>query len=379
MIRFPGEWANCRAVLAHDWLTGMRGGERVLEWLCKGFPEAPILTLLVNRSALSPAINAHPVFPSWMQRIPGIFRYYRLGLPLMPAAAASLRAPDADLLISLSHCVAKGFRPPPGAKHLCYCFTPMRYAWTFHEEYFGSNPIKRAALRPLLRRLQKWDRASADRVDSFVAISEHVRDRIRRFYGRDAAVVYPPADTEYFTPGPAPDAGTYDLVVSALVPYKRLDLAVQAYTELGWPLRVVGSGTEAARLRKLAGPSVRFEGRVDDAAVRDLYRGCRMLLFPGEEDFGIVPVEAMACGRPVVAFARGGALESVREGVTGTFFRQQTVDDLIAVLRRAADHPWDAAAIRAHAETFGVQRFLDGMAREIAACLELRPGRRRDA
>lgn len=369
MIQFPENWTGRRVVLAHDWLTGMRGGERVLEWLCKGFPQAPILTLLHNRPSVSDEINAHPVYTSWMQRIPWISRFYRLGLPLMPAAAASLRAPDADLLISLSHCVAKGFRPPPGAKHLCYCFTPMRYAWTFHDEYFGSNPLKRAALRPVLRRLQAWDRDSAARVDAFVAISEHVRERIRRFYGRDAGVVYPPADTDFFTPGEAPEAGRYDLIVSALVPYKRIDLAIHAYNALGWPLWIVGSGTEVARLRGIAGPSIRFLGRVCDEVVRELYRGCRMLLFPGEEDFGIVPVEAMACGRPVVAFARGGALETVLENRTGLFFHRQTVDDLSAAVRAASGIQWNTAEIREHAETFGVQRFLDGMNREISACL----------
>lgn len=363
MSRIPSGWNRLRVTLAHDWLTGMRGGERVLEWLCRGFPEAHILTLLHQPAAVSGTINAHPVQASWLQRLPGIARYYRLTLPLMPAAAASLRAPDSDLLISLSHCVAKAVRPPPGARHLCYCFTPMRYAWTFHEEYFGRNPLRRALLRPLLAALRRWDRGTCPRVDRFVAISEHVRRRIARYYGRDADVVYPPVDTGFFHPGPAADAGRYDLVVSALVPYKRVDLAVRLYSRLGWPLRVAGSGIRAGALQRESGPSVQWLGRVDDAALRELYRGCRFLLFPGEEDFGLVPLEAMACGRPVIAFGRGGATETVAENRTGLLFRRQTTEDLEAAIRAASARSWNPSAIRAHAESFGIQRFLDGLDR----------------
>ncbi|MDZ4199716.1 MAG: glycosyltransferase [Kiritimatiellia bacterium] len=359
-----------RVVLAHDWLTGMRGGERVLEWLCRSYPEAPILTLIHNRAAISETINSHRVITSWLQRIPGIESFYRRTLPLMPSAASALKAPPSDLLISSSHCVAKGMRAYPGSKHLCYCFTPMRYAWTFQEEYFGSNPLKKKLLRPLLGALRQWDRRSAGQVDRFVAISEHVRDRIRRFYDRDADVVYPPVDTGYFTQGSVPDAGSYDLVVSALVPYKRIDLAIRAYTELGWPLRIVGSGTEVESLQMISGPSIQWMGRMEDAALREQYRGCRMLIFPGEEDFGIVPVEAMACGRPVVAFARGGAAETVVRDRTGLFFERQTVDDLVRAIREAAARSWNSADIRAHAESFGVSRFLTGLSESIQSVMD---------
>ncbi len=369
MISYPSAWSSLRIALCHDWLTGMRGGERVLEWLCRGFPQAPILTLIHQPQAVSDTINAHPVHTSWLQRVPGIARRYRLALPLMPAAAAGLRAPPSEALISLSHCVAKAMRPAPGARHLCYCFTPMRYAWTFHEEYFGRHPLKRAALAPMLAALRAWDRRSAARVDRFVAISEHVRTRIRTFYSREADVVYPPVDTEAFTPGPSPAGPAYDLLVSALVPYKRIDLAVQTYSERGWPLRVVGSGTQAAALRRRSGPSVQWLGRVGDEALLELYRGCRLLVFPGEEDFGIVPLEAMACGRPVVAYGRGGAAETVADGRTGVLFDRQTTADLAGAVEAAARRTWDPALLRAHAERFGPQQFLDGLNDSLHALL----------
>jgi len=372
-VAFPSGWRDLRVVLCHDWLNGMRGGERVLEWLCRGFPGAPVYTLLCKPDAISADIRAHPLRASWLQRVPGIQRWYRYFLPLFPGAIERLRAPDADLLISTSHCVAKGLVPPPGARHLCYCFTPMRYAWVFYEEYFGSNPLKKRILAPRLAKLREWDRRASDRVDRFVTLSRHVQDRIRRFYGRESAVVYPPVDTGFFTPA-AVEPGGFDLVVSALVPYKCLDLAVRAYTWLEYPLKIVGTGTEYDRLRRLAGPSVQFLGWRSDEEIRDLYRRCRFLVFPGEEDFGIVPVEAQACGRPVVAFARGGVLETVRENVTGVFFKEQTDQALLAAIEVAAARRWDPAAIRAHAEQFGVQAFVDGMAREIGLCMDRRAG-----
>lgn len=269
MIVYPERWRRWRTLLVHDWLTGMRGGERVLEWLCRGFPDAPIYTLIHDRAAVSDTINAHPIRVSALGRWPGIARRYRGWLPLFPAAIERFRAEPADLVLSTSHCVAKGFRPPPGARHVCYCFTPMRYAWTFHDEYLGRG-WKRRLAAPLLARLRAWDVASSARVDRFVTLSRHVRERIRRFYGRDADVVYPPVNTDFFTPGPAPDAGGYDLIVSALVPYKRLGLALRAYGALGFPLRIVGSGAEFERLRRDAPANVAFLGRRGDDEVRAL-------------------------------------------------------------------------------------------------------------
>lgn len=373
MERIPPSWESEDVVLGHDWLTGMRGGERVLEFLCQAFPRAPIVTLVYNPDAVSDVIRAHPVRTSILQRIPGIARRYRWFLPFFPAAVARLACPPGKLLITTSHCAIKALRPASGMRHLCYCFTPMRYAWTFEEEYFGRNPLKRAALGPLLAWLRAWDRQTAGNVDRFMTLSRHVRDRIWACYERDADVVYPPVDLDYFTPGPvaAPEAKgePYDLIVSALVPYKRIDLAVRAYTRMGRRLVVVGSGGGFNALRRMAGPSVTWLGWQPDATVRDLYRGCRMLVFPGEEDFGLVPVEANACGRPVVALRRGGAAESIVDGETGVLFRDQTEDALIDAIRACDARSWDAARIRARAETFSRQAFIDGLAQSMEACL----------
>lgn len=371
-LHVPGEWAGLRVILCHDWLTGMRGGERVLELLCRAFPHAHILSLFADPDAISETIGAHSITTSLLQQIPGITRNYRLFLPLFPWAIEHIPVPDADLIISTSHCVAKGLRPPVNARHLCYCFTPMRYAWTFYDEYFGHSRLKSLAAAMLLPPLRAWDRKSAQRVDTFVAISEHIRRRLRDFYGREAGVVYPPVDVARLTP----DTRTrqeFDLVVSALVPYKRLDLAVRAYTRSGYPLTIVGTGSERARLQQYAGAHIRFLGWQPDDAVVNLYRSCRLLVFPGEEDFGLVPLEAQACGCPVVAYARGGALETVKEGVSGVFFREQTETALLQAVNRAGAFPWNTAAIRAHAETFSPQRFIDGLAREIHACLHPSP------
>ncbi len=361
-----------RVVLAHDWLTGMRGGERVLELLCEAFPDAPLATLLWRRGSVSGSIESRAISSSWLQRVPGIAGHYRYWLPLLPAAARSLRVPDCELLLSCSHCVAKSFRKPPGARHVCYCFTPMRYAWTFPGEYFGRARWKQRLLEPLLGALRRWDARTAAGVDRFVAISEHVADRIRRHYGRECDIVYPPVDVSRCTPAahPGAAAGGYDLIVSALVPYKRIDLAVDAYSRHGWPLKVVGVGGSMARLRAAAGPTIEWLGWRSDAEVVALYRGCRFLIFPGEEDFGIVPLEAQACGRPVVAYGRGGALETVVDGLSGLFFEQQTADSLAEAVERASRRDWDPRAIRAQAERFAPERFVA----ELAAVLRRHGG-----
>lgn len=353
-----------RVVLGHDWLTGMRGGERVLELLCETFPDAPIATLLCNPAALSDTLRRHTVHTSWLNRVPGIARHYRNWLPALPFAARSLKLPAADVLLSCSHCVAKSFRKPPGVRHLCYCFTPMRYAWTFSDEYFGRGGLRRRALAPLLAALRAWDRRTAQEVDRFVAISHHVAERIRRHYGRESDVVHPPVDIARCTPPPNGSGGRggYDLIVSALVPYKRIDLAVDCHSRHGWPLKIVGVGGCARALAARAAPCVELLGWRSDEDVLALYRNCRLLLFPGEEDFGIVPLEAQACGRPVVAYGRGGALETVVPDVTGVFFPEQTEAALADAVGRAAARRWDSGAIRAHAETFAPRRFLEGLA-----------------
>ena len=370
MKKIPDNWPkDISAALCHDWLTGMRGGERVLEILCDGFPEAEIYTLLANRGAVSETISRHTIHTSRLQHIPGVFKHYRSMLPLFPAAVRNLHPGKVDLMVSTSHCVAKSIITQPETKHLCYCFTPMRYAWTFFDEYFGDNPVKAALAKPTLAALRRWDRATADRVDRFVAISEHVRKRIKKFYRREADVVYPPVDTGRCTPGDNPGQGGFDLIVSAMVPYKRLDLAIAAYTELGYPLKVVGVGGQREKLQKDAPDNIEFLGWQTDDDVLELYRNCRMLIFPGEEDFGIVPLEAQACGRPVVAFGRGGALETVKENVSGIFFEEQTVESLLDGIKRCAAHDWNPAEIRTNAERFDIFNFTATLAESMRRCL----------
>lgn len=368
MYAFPPSWSSLNVALAHDWLTGMRGGEKCLELLCQGFPDAPLHTLLRKPGAVSDVIESREIRTSFLQRVPGIASHYRYWLPVFPLAVRSFAPVEADLLISTSHCAAKALRVKRPGRHLCYCFTPMRYAWTFHDEYFGARSVKQRLARPLLSALRDWDRRVSDRVDRFIGISRHVCDRIQRFYGREADLVYPPVDTAFYTPGaPGARAGDFDLMVSALVPYKRVDLAVRAYTEGGIPLKIVGTGTETARLRALAGPNIEFLGWRSNAEIRDLYRRCRLLVFPGEEDFGIVPLEAQACGAPVVAFERGGATETIAADETGVFFKEQSIDALLAAVSRGAGRAWDEAVIRRNAERFSAQAYVDGIDRAIRA------------
>jgi glycosyltransferase involved in cell wall biosynthesis len=355
-----------RVVLVHDWLTGMRGGEKCLEPLCRRWPAARLFTLLHKRGSVSPAIEHTRIRPSFLNRLPKVERYYRYLLPLMPFAAG-WRVTDADLVVSLSHAVAKSARPPRGVPHVCYCFTPMRYAWHMKESYFRATSLvgrlKAKAIDALLSRIREWDQRTAERVTHFVGISNTVRDRIRDCYGRDAAVIYPPVDTDFYTPSGEPREDFY-LVVSALAPYKRFDLAVEACRRLGRKLVVIGSGQEFAKLKATAGPHVAFLGWQPDEVIRDHLRRARALLFPGEEDFGIVPLEAQACGCPVIGYGRGGLTETVRPlgtaaEPTGVFFDEQTADaaaEAVERFERNADR-FDPKAARRQAVLFRKERF----------------------
>ncbi len=337
----------------------MRGGEKVLLSLARLFPDAPIFTLLHVRGSVAPELEARDIRTSFVQVLPGVARRYRHYLPLFPLAAESFDLSGFDLVVSSSHCVAKGVWPAPGAVHVSYCHTPMRYIWDRYDDYFGpgraSLPV-RAAMAAVARWLRRWDVRSSARVSRFAANSSYVAERIRRHYGREAEVIHPPVDTDFFTPGPDVP-GTYDLVVSALVPYKRIDLVLEAYRGSGRPLRIVGWGPEEGHLKALAPREVSFLGKVDDETLRQLYRGCRAVLMPGIEDFGIVPLEAMACGRPAIIFAEGGGPESVVPGETGLLFREPTAAALRAAVDSLDSVRFNSGLLRARAEADGRANF----------------------
>jgi glycosyltransferase involved in cell wall biosynthesis len=356
-------------VLVHDWLVGMRGGERVLEELCRLFPNAPLYTFFHCRGSVSTEIERHPIRTSLLNRLPGVHRYYRFTLPLLPFSASRLRIEPCDLVISTSHCVARSVRAPSGARHLCICLTPMRYVWGMEEAYFGHG-WRRRAYELMARPLRRWDRRTESRVDRFVAISEYVRKRIARVYGRESQVVYPPVDTDRFQPVEKPE--DYFLVVSALVPYKRVDIVVEAFRARSEELWVVGDGPLLSRLRATAPRNVRFLGRVDDDALPGTVARCRALIFPTEDEFGIVPVEAQAAGRPVIALGRGGARETVvpigsDRPPTGIWFSEQSP----GAVSGAVDHFLQTESVfgptqsRAHALSFSSKRFQSGVRRAI--------------
>jgi glycosyltransferase involved in cell wall biosynthesis len=354
-------WIGRRVVLVHDWLTGMRGGEKVLEAMCRLLPDAELVTLLHVRGSVSPLIERRRIRTSFLQRLPLARRFYRHYLPLYPMAIEALDLDDAEVVISTSHAAAKAVVRTGRARHLCYCHSPMRYAWDQFDAYFARErvgPVAHQVLRHVMAGMARWDRATAGRVDRFLANSHFVAGRIARYYNRRASVLYPPVDTSFFTPGGAPPE-PYFLVVSALVPYKRIEVAIDAAARLGVPLKIAGTGPDAARLRARSGPTVEFLGAVDGERLRDLYRRAQALVSPAEEDFGIAPVEAMACGRPVVAFARGGATETVLPR-TGLLVETQTPETFAEAMAASSATAWDPAPLVARASAFAPDRFSHG-------------------
>lgn len=422
-----------RVALVHDWLNGMRGGEKVFEVLCELFPAATVFTLFYEPGRVSETIQRMKVIESGLAKIPGARRRYRLLLPLLPWAIEQFPTADFDLVISTSHCVAKSALPPRRGRHICYCFTPMRYIWDQFNEYFPARgdlfsrvelaragrwgeladslkrSLRRRTMLALRPRLRGWDRATASRVDEFIADSRTVAGRIARYYGRKASVIYPPVDCETFTPGeaasaplptpaapqapaapalpeiPAPAASIpsiqstapagqgYYLIVSALVPYKRVDRAITAANELRRPLVIVGDGPERDRLEAMAGPTVRMTGWLDTPTLVETYRGAWALLYPGEEDFGITALEAQACGRPVIALGRGGARETVVHERTGLLYADPSPTGLMRAIEEFEQKTFDPAQCRAQAERFARPRFRAeleaAISRHIQECL----------
>jgi glycosyltransferase involved in cell wall biosynthesis len=338
----------------------MRGGEKVLDALCELFPAAPLYTLVRVPGSVSARIEARPIHTSFVQRLPRPGRFYRHYLPLYPLAVELFDFSGYDLVISSSHCAVKSVKVPGPAVHVCYCHSPMRYAWDQFDAYFGPDQVGALTsrlMRPVMRQLARWDRATAGRVDRFLANSQYVAGRIGRYYNRRSTIVYPPVDTDFFTPESRSSSRGF-LIVSALVPYKRLDVAIEACRRLSVPLTIVGTGPEEVRLRALAGPDVRFLGWQSDEQIRALYRASSATLLPGTEDFGIVPVESQACGTPVVALNDGGARETVRDGSTGVLVDHPTAESFADGLNRLLRTPMDPAAARANALRFSRQQFM---------------------
>ena len=349
-----------KVALVHDYLNQYGGAERVLEELHALFPNAPVYTSMYWPEKMSPTIRGLDVRTSFMQRLPMVTRNHQPFLLLYPLAFEGFDLSEFDVVISNSSAFCKGVVTPPGTLHICYCLTPMRWVWNYHayvdRERLGW--MARMVLPAAISQLRAWDVATAQNVDRFLAISRTVSSRVRKFYRRDSTVIYPPVNCDAFALPPA-RVEDYYLVVARLMPYKRIDLAVDAFTRLGIPLKVVGRGRDESELRARAGRNVEFVGNISDTELKQLYAHCRGYVFPGEEDFGIAPLEANASGRPVIAYAGGGALDTVVDGQTGVLFERQQVDCLIGAIRRAEDTAWDSTELRRHARTFDRQVFRD--------------------
>jgi glycosyltransferase involved in cell wall biosynthesis len=372
-----------KIAIIHDWLTGMRGGEKCLEVLCKLYPSADIFTLLHIPGKVSPVIESHRIHTSFIQNLPFAESKYRYYLPLMPSAIEAFDLKEYDLILSSSHCVAKSVKPGPSSMHICYCHTPMRYIWDQFDQYFGkgkSSWFAATAIKFIRGWLQRWDVKTSRRVNHFIANSRHVQKRIKKYYNQEAAIIHPPVDTGLFTPDTNEEKENYFLIVSAFAPYKRLDLAVNAFNQLNLPFVVIGEGQDAKRLKEMAKTNIHFEGWLDNSQIRSHFARCRAFIFSGEEDFGITLLEAQAMGRPVIALGRGGALETVvpdsqswkpETGIdkiatsqpTGVFFYEQTPEALIKAIQHfeSIESQFDANAIRTHAQKFDVSVYTERM------------------
>src|SRR2546430_1396441 len=362
-----------KVAIIHYWLVGMRGGEKVIEALCEMYPQADIFTHVYVPEMVSDRIRQHRIIPTFKTSLPRAAKMYKTYLPLMPLALEQLDLRGYDLIISSESGPAKGIIPPPDALHVCYCHTPMRYIWNMYHDYRnGASRLARLMMPPLSHYLRMWDVTSAARVDSFVANSATVAKRIRRYYGANSVVIHPPVDTDSFSIADPTALKDYYLMAGELVSYKRPDLAVRAFNEMKLNLVVIGGGEMLDEVRSLAGPTVTVLGTQPFDVLKQHYSQCRALIFPGEEDFGMVPVEAMASGRPVVAFGRGGATETVAPGMSGIFFADQTVDAISSTVRRLDSMEIAPQKIVTHARQFGREQFFEKMRAHIDGLLAQR-------
>jgi len=356
---------NKKVVLVHDWLTGQRGGEKVLEVLAEIFPAAPIYTLFHVPGSQVPAVERRIIRTSFLQKLPFARKKYRSYLPLFPLAVELFDLQAYDLVISTSHCVAKGVIPHPDALHISYIHSPIRYAWNQYFSYFAPEKLgvfSRFLVPPVIHYLRVWDESSSSRVDRFIANSENTARRIRKYYRRESVVIHPPVDADFFTPAEKEARSDEFLIVSALVPYKRIDLAISVCSRAKLPLSIVGTGPELNKLKKAAGPTVRFLGPLRSDDLREAYRKAQALLIPGEEDFGITSLEAQACGTPVIAFGKGGALESVSPGETGVLFQDLSVSGLAGALDKFRRLEFNKSVLRSNAMKFSRPLFKEKLA-----------------
>lgn len=362
------DWAvGMKMALVHDWLNQLGGAEDVLETLVGMYPERPIYTSLYWRDGMPSHWQDWDIRPSLIDRLPFSHSRQQLYFPIYPFAWEQFDFSEYDLVLSNKSGFCHGIITGPETVHICYCLTPTRYVWRYHQyaEQEQLGWLTRRVLPPFLTFLRQWDRLAADRVDYFIAISQEIRRRIAKIYRRDAAIIYPPVDTSRFEPSNRVE--DYYLFVGRLVPYRRLDLLIEAFNKMKRPLRIAGTGRDMARLQEMAGPTIEFMGYVPDADLPDLMARCRAFMFPGEEDFGIAPIQAMAAGRPVIAYAAGGALETVLSGTTGALFAEQSVAAIIAAVEGFDAEGVSPAAIRRHAERFDVTVFQQQMSAFIEA------------
>jgi glycosyltransferase involved in cell wall biosynthesis len=348
-----------KLALVHDWLNQIGGAEDVLDTLVKLYPTAPLYTSIYAPELMPSHYRNWDIRVLWLDKLPGIHRHHQPYLPVYPLGWGGLDLSEYDIVLSNKSGFCHGFRHDIDTLHICYCLAPTRYVWQL-ESYVAREGLGKsvlAALRPLIAGMRRWDYAAAQRVRHFIAISSDIQQRIKTYYNRDSVIIFPPVDTMRFQPVPANQAEDYYLIVSRLIPYKRIDLAVQAATHLGVKLKIGGKGRDMERLQAMAGPTVEFLGYVPDNALPALMARCKAFLFPGLEDFGITPVQAQASGRPVIAYSGGGALDTVIPGKTGELFSQVTVDSLVNVMQSFDESRYNPATIREHALQFDTQVF----------------------